>query len=95
MDIQLVAFSRNNDGLCPGSSGHNETLCYSRAAQDADGDAGKEAGDGDAIGEDSNEVQRETWSNKRDYILSMMGYSIGVGNIWRFPYICIRNGGGE
>ncbi|XP_070200526.1 sodium- and chloride-dependent glycine transporter 2-like [Littorina saxatilis] len=37
---------------------------------------------------------RHSWSKKREYILSMMGYIVGIGNVWRFPYICIRNGGG-
>ncbi|XP_076447301.1 sodium- and chloride-dependent glycine transporter 2-like isoform X2 [Babylonia areolata] len=44
--------------------------------------------------EDSQGYARSKWANKREYILSTMGYCVGVGNLWRFPYVCIRNGGG-
>ncbi|XP_076470937.1 sodium- and chloride-dependent glycine transporter 2-like isoform X2 [Babylonia areolata] len=40
------------------------------------------------------EEERQSWSNKREYILTLMGYIVGIGNIWRFPYMCNRNGGG-
>ncbi|KAM7422303.1 hypothetical protein PAMA_010392 [Pampus argenteus] len=37
---------------------------------------------------------RGNWTNKREYILSMIGYAVGLGNIWRFPYLAYKNGGG-
>uniref|UniRef100_A0AAV2M173 Transporter n=1 Tax=Knipowitschia caucasica TaxID=637954 RepID=A0AAV2M173_KNICA len=38
--------------------------------------------------------KREQWSHKREYILASAGNVVGVGNIWRFPYLCYKNGGG-
>ncbi|XP_051911293.1 sodium- and chloride-dependent GABA transporter 2-like [Hippocampus zosterae] len=38
--------------------------------------------------------ERGQWSNKVEFILSVAGSIIGLGNMWRFPYLCYKNGGG-
>uniref|UniRef100_A0A8C4TGQ3 Uncharacterized protein n=1 Tax=Erpetoichthys calabaricus TaxID=27687 RepID=A0A8C4TGQ3_ERPCA len=39
--------------------------------------------------------KRGHWARKAEYFLAVGGDIVGLGNVWRFPYLCYKNGGGE
>uniref|UniRef100_A0A672Q701 Transporter n=1 Tax=Sinocyclocheilus grahami TaxID=75366 RepID=A0A672Q701_SINGR len=44
--------------------------------------------------EDSSLQDRGQWASKAEFLLAVAGQIIGLGNVWRFPYLCYKNGGG-
>ena len=39
-------------------------------------------------------MDRGHWKSKFGFILAIIGSAVGLGNIWRFPYVAYKNGGG-
>lgn len=45
---------------------------------------------------DENTVEnRENWGRGVEFLLSCIAMSVGLGNVWRFPFVALQNGGGN
>ncbi|OOF56290.1 sodium-dependent transporter [Rodentibacter genomosp. 2] len=42
----------------------------------------------------TNKQQRQTWSSRLTYVMTVAGATVGFGATWRFPYLVGENGGG-
>lgn len=46
------------------------------------------------LADDSVPPKRDAWANDWEFLMSCIAMSVGLGNVWRFPFVALENGGG-
>jgi len=44
--------------------------------------------------EEDEQTERGNWDQSWEFVFFLISYAVGLGNFWRFPVLCMRNGGG-
>ncbi|KAI1730278.1 sodium:neurotransmitter symporter family domain-containing protein [Ditylenchus destructor] len=91
MTIPTISKHRNGSWDVPKNPQVWETGNHENSESTSNSGATFHSGDVVYVGDDESRGQ---WNRPLDFLMSMIAYVVGLGNVWRFPYLCYRNGGG-
>lgn len=84
-----VCFLSDDHGMGNSHDGNPNKNTSSVPLQDGTGNSGE------VILVRQNSTERGGWNGKLEFMMTCIGYAVGLGNVWRFPYLCFKNGGGR
>jgi len=67
---------------------------FSQKSKSNDNEAKENSGSSEEMACIPSGKKREQWSNSTEFLMSCIAMSVGLGNVWRFPFTAYENGGG-
>ncbi|PAV68362.1 hypothetical protein WR25_03166 [Diploscapter pachys] len=67
----------------------DEVTSHKDDVEDSGTGTKKEAEEEEIVGDE----KRESWGNPIEFVLTALGLAVGLGNVWKFPYLVHKHGG--